>query len=61
MEIRTPNCDACIHNEVCFQKSMLGSIVDDIKKTKRLNDKDYASLMTCFSMDFMCQHFCKHE
>ena len=46
-----------MHYEICFQKSMLGTIVDDMKTMKYLGKKEYSSLLTCFSIDVKCQHF----
>lgn len=57
MEIRKPNCEVCIHYEICFQKSMLGTIVDDMKTMKYLGKKEYSSLLACFGIDVQCQHF----
>lgn len=57
MEIRKPNCEVCIHYEICFQQSMLSTIVDDMKTIKYLGKKEYSSLLTCFSIDVQCQHF----
>ena len=59
MQIKRPNCEVCIHSEVCFQKKMAQSIVEDMGKVKHFNTKEYASLMTCFSMKLECQHFLK--
>lgn len=59
MQIKRPNCDICIHSEVCFQKSMAGSIVDEIGKIKHLGNKDYISLLSCFSLQLNCHHFKK--
>ena len=57
MEIRKPNCEVCIHYEICFQKSMLGTIVDDMKTMKYLGKKEYSSLLTYFRVDVNCKHF----
>lgn len=57
MKIKRPNCDVCIHSEVCFQKSMSQSIVEDMGKVKHFNTKEQASLLTCFSLELVCQHF----
>lgn len=42
MKIKRPNCDVCIHSEVCFQKSMSQSIVEDMGKVKHFNTKEQA-------------------
>lgn len=47
MEIRKPNCEVCIHYEICFQQSMLSTIVDDMpdmkytKKERRKSLEDF--------------------
>lgn len=57
MQIKRPNCDVCIHSEVCFQKSMAASIVDEIGKLKHLGNRDFISLISCFSLQLNCRYF----
>lgn len=59
MQIKRPNCDVCIHSEVCFQQSMASSIVEDIGRLKHLGNKDYISLLNCFTLQLNCHHFTK--
>ena len=59
MEFRKPNCEVCTHQEVCFQKSMLETIVEDMKSLKYFGDREYGSLLSCFRVDVNCKHFAR--
>ena len=57
MQIKRPNCEACIHFEICMHKANSDILVDDMRNTVNYKGKIYAEVMLPFRIDVSCAHF----
>ena len=57
MQIKRPNCEACLHEEVCIHKANSEIMVEDIRSTMNYKGKTYAEVMLPFRIDLTCSHF----
>lgn len=57
MQIKRPNCEACIHSEICMHKTNSDIMVDDLRNTVNYKGKTYAEIMLPFRIDVTCSHF----
>ena len=57
MQIKRPNCEACIHEEICMHKTNANILIDDMRNTINYKGKTYAEIMLPFRIDLSCGHF----
>lgn len=57
MQIKRPNCEACIHEPLCIHKADASLLWDDIKKMVHWKGTTYAELVTPFKVNLTCEHF----
>lgn len=57
MQIKRPNCEACIHFEICMHKTNSDIMVDDLRNTVNYKGKTYAEIMLPFRIDVTCSYF----
>ena len=57
MQIKKPNCEVCIHFEICMHKANADIMIDDLRNTVNYKGKTYAEIMLPFRIDLACSHF----
>ena len=59
MQIKKPNCEVCIHSEICMHNADI--MIDDLRNTVNYKGKTYAEIMLPFRIDLSCSHFVNKE
>lgn len=57
MIFRKPDCNSCIHANICGIKLDAEMFVEDMEKTKFLNNETYAEKVSDLAIEVKCKHF----